>query len=438
MLEWTGERFLPWHEDAALAVEHLHRYVYASRLAQGKCVLDIGSGEGYGSAILAAHAASVIGVDLDAAAVAHARRKYGNANLDFLMASAPELPFPRRFDLAVCFEVLEHLENQTELVAEIRRVLTPEGLLIVSTPDKRAYAAETGFDNPFHVHELYLEEFEELLRDQFPQVRMLGQELRYGSRIRLMDTNKASDSTEFQVRRHPEGFVVDDKRTDRPLYYVALGAGNQVSVPLPPNSLLTDGDNAIGGRSKRIELELAERVEEADHYRRDIDWQREQLATLEATLRARNEALDWQREQLATLEATLRARNEALDWQREQLATLEATLEARNEALDWQREQLATLEATLRARNEALDWQREQIRSRESHGRDLERKYDTSQRDLATAREEVSRKAERIRALEQQSNDLSWELAAIKATRGWRLLMKLREICALFFGTRQQ
>ena len=394
MLEWTGERFLPWHEDAALAVEHLHRYVYASRLAQGKCVLDIGSGEGYGSAILAAHAASVIGVDLDAAAVAHARRKYGNTNLDFLMASAPELPFPRRFDLAVCFEVLEHLENQTDLVAEIRRVLTPEGLLIVSTPDKRAYAAETGFDNPFHVHELYLEEFEELLRDQFPQVRMLGQELRYGSRIRLMDTNKASDSTEFQVRRHPEGFVVDDKRTDRPLYYVALGAGNQVSVPLPPNSLLTDADNAIGGRSKRIELELAERVEEADHYRRDIDWQREQLATLEATL------------------------------------------EARNEALDWQREQLATLEATLEARNEALDWQREQIRSRESHVRELERKYDTSQRDLATARKEISRKAERIRALEQQSNDLSWELTAIKATRGWRLLTKLRKIWALFFGTR--
>ena len=391
MLEWTGERFLPWHEDAALAVEHLHRYVYASRLAQGKCVLDIGSGEGYGSAILAAHAASVIGVDLDAAAVAHARRKYGNTNLDFLMASAPELPFPRRFDLAVCFEVLEHLENQTDLVAEIRRVLTPEGLLIVSTPDKRAYAAETGFDNPFHVHELYLEEFEELLRDQFPQVRMLGQELRYGSRIRLMDTNKASDSTEFQVRRHPEGFVVDDKRTDRPLYYVALGAGNQVSVPLPPNSLLTDADNAIGGRSKRIELELAERVEEADHYRRDIDWQREQLATLEATL------------------------------------------EARNEALDWQREQLATLEATLEARNEALDWQREQIRSRESHVRELERKYDTSQRDLAPARKEISRKAERIRALEQQSNDLSWELTAIKATRGWRLLTKLREIWRVLF-----
>ena len=70
--------------------------------------------------------------------------------------------------------------------------------------------------------------------------------------------------------------------------------------------------------------------------------------------------------------------------------------------------------------------------------RELERKYDTSQRDLATARKEISRKAERIRALEQQSNDLSWELTAIKATRGWRLLTKLREICALFLGSRQQ
>ena len=409
MLEWTGERFLPWHEDAALAVEHLHRYVYASRLAQGKCVLDIGSGEGYGSAILAAHAASVIGVDLDAAAVTHARRKYGNANLDFLMASAPELPFPRRFDLAVCFEVLEHLENQTELVAEIRRVLTPEGLLIVSTPDKRAYAAETGFDNPFHVHELYFEEFEELLRDQFPQVRMLGQELRYGSRIRLMDTNKASDSTEFQVRRHPEGFVVDDKRTDRPLYYVALGAGNQVSVPLPPNSLLTDADNAIGGRSKRIELELAERVEEADHYRWDIDWQREQLATLEATLEARNDALDWQREQLATLEATLEARNDALDWQREQLATLEATLEARNDALDWQREQLATLEATLEARNDALDWQREQLATLEATLEARNDALDWQREQLATLEA----------TLEARNDALDWQreqLATLEAT----------------------
>ena len=403
MLEWTGERFLPWHEDAALAVEHLHRYAYASCLSRGKCVLDIGSGEGYGSRILAAHATSVIGVDLDAHTVAHARRKYSNAKLDFLIASAAELPFARQFDLAVCFEVLEHLENQAELVAEIRRVLTPEGLLIVSTPDKHAYADETGFENPFHLHELYLEEFEELLRGQFPQVRMLGQGLRYGSRIRPVDTTVAADPTEFQVRRHPEGFVVDDKNTDRPIYYVALAAGDQVSVPLPPNSLLTDANNYIGARSKGIELELAEKVEEADHYCRAIEWQSEQTANLEAMLRSREEALEWRAEQTANLEAMLRSREEALEWRAEQTANLEAMLRSREEALEWRAEQTANAD-----------------------------------RDLAAAREEGFRKDERIRTIKQQSDDLSWELTAIKASIGWRLLTKLREIRNLSFGSRQQ
>ena len=375
MLEWSGERFLPWHEDATLAAEHLHRYAYASRIARGKRVLDIGCGEGYGSAILAAHAASVIGVDLDAATVAHAHRKYSNANLDFLIASAAELPFSLRFDLAVCFEVLEHLEDQIGMVAEIRRVLTPEGVLIISTPDKRTYTDETGFENPFHVHELYLEELEELLRGQFSQIQMLGQEFQCVSRIYPVDTNKTTEVTEFQVRRHQEGFVVDANKMNHPVYYVALAARDQALIPLPPNSLLTDADNYIGNRLKRIELELAERVEEIDCCRRGIEWQKKQISNLETKLQSRDEA---------------------------------------------------------------LEWRSEQIRSRESQVLELEEKHDKAQRDLAAVREESSRKAERIRSLEQQSNQLSWELTAIKASRGWRLLTKLREIRDLFFGVRQQ
>ena len=331
MLEWTGERFLPWHEDAALAAEHLHRYAYASRIARGKRVLDIGCGEGYGSAILAAHAAFVIGVDLDAATVAHAHRKYSNANLDFLLASASELPFSLRFDLAVCFEVLEHLEDQIGMVAEIRRVLTPEGVLIISTPDKRTYTDEMGFENPFHVHELYLEELEELLRGQFSQIQMLGQEFQCGSRIWPVDTNKTTEVTKFQVRRHQEGFVVDANKINRPVYYVALAARDQALIPLPPNSLLTDADNYIGSRLKRIELELAERVEEIDCYRQDIEWQKKQidadnyigsrLKRIELELAERVEEIDcyrqdieWQKKQISNLETQLQSRDKALEW----------------------------------------------------------------------------------------------------------------------------
>ena len=314
-------------------------------------------------------------MDLDAATVAHAHRKYSNANLDFLIASAAELPFSLRFDLAVCFEVLEHLEDQIGMVAEIRRVLTPEGVLIISTPDKRTYTDETGFENPFHVHELYLEELEELLRGQFSQIQMLGQEFQCVSRIYPVDTNKTTEVTEFQVRRHQEGFVVDANKMNHPVYYVALAARDQALIPLPPNSLLTDADNYIGNRLKRIELELAERVEEIDCCRRGIEWQKKQISNLETKLQSRDEA---------------------------------------------------------------LEWRSEQIRSRESQVLELEEKHDKAQRDLAAVREESSRKAERIRSLEQQSNQLSWELTAIKASRGWRLLTKLREIRDLFFGVRQQ
>ena len=40
MLEWTGERYLPWLEDPYIGYEHLHRYAYATQFAGNKRVLD--------------------------------------------------------------------------------------------------------------------------------------------------------------------------------------------------------------------------------------------------------------------------------------------------------------------------------------------------------------------------------------------------------------
>jgi 2-polyprenyl-3-methyl-5-hydroxy-6-metoxy-1,4-benzoquinol methylase len=72
-LPFTGERFIPG-TPGEIWVEHWHRYHFAARWCEGKRVLDVACGEGYGSALLARGASRVTGVDISPEAVAHAQK----------------------------------------------------------------------------------------------------------------------------------------------------------------------------------------------------------------------------------------------------------------------------------------------------------------------------------------------------------------------------
>ena len=147
-------------------------------------MLDIACGEGYGSEILARSAADVIGVDLSEDAVVHACRKYRRKNLEFLVGSCDRIPVPDgRIDLVVSFETIEHHDLHQEMIREIKRILCPEGILIISSPDKYVYSDIPGYKNEFHVKELYAREFETLLKEDFANVEMFGQRVAYGSVI---------------------------------------------------------------------------------------------------------------------------------------------------------------------------------------------------------------------------------------------------------------
>lgn len=167
MLQESGER-LGIKVHSAIMVEHVHRYAFAAELVAGKTVLDIASGEGYGTNLLAKHAAFVYGVDKSAEAVAHARTAYTAANIRFAEGDVTRIPLDdRSVDVVVSFETIEHLDMHDAMLQECKRVLKQDGIIIISTPDKRYYSDLPCYHNPYHVKELYETEFIDLVGRYF-------------------------------------------------------------------------------------------------------------------------------------------------------------------------------------------------------------------------------------------------------------------------------
>lgn len=237
-LAFTGERYVP-SELGQIKLEHLHRYAACRDLVEGRVVLDIACGEGYGSALLANWAAHVFGVDIDAVAVAHARARYGgwNRNLSFQTGDCVSIPLPdAAVDVVVSFETIEHHDRHEEMIAEIKRVLRPNGLLVISSPNKLAYSDIPGYQNPFHVKELYFEELKALLAC-FANVLFCGQKVALGSFLVPLD---GSPSTLAALVCNEERVVTGAALTGEPIYYFCICS----DAPLPRNaagaSVLTD------------------------------------------------------------------------------------------------------------------------------------------------------------------------------------------------------
>jgi len=178
MAEFTGERVVPGEVNPDLWNEHRSRYLFASRLARGKRVLDVGCGTGYGASELAKAADWVVGLDLAPEAVDFAAEHYTVSNLAWLQANAGSIPLSTgAFDLIVAFEIIEHLADPEPLLEEAARLLAPGGQFIVSTPNRRFYAESRRLSgpNPFHEREYEFEEYREMLRKRFAHVSLFVQ-----------------------------------------------------------------------------------------------------------------------------------------------------------------------------------------------------------------------------------------------------------------------
>ena len=176
-LELTGERTLPdvpaenyWYR------RHLAVYEWIADRVFGLDVVDMASGEGYGSAALAGRARSVIGVEANPEAFEHARLRYRLANLSFTRALVESFGEPRTYGAVVFLQTIEHVREPRHVLEHFAGLLAPGGLAYISTPNVLTLAppGQAKSDNPWHIKEYRAQEFRELCRSVFSSVRLFG------------------------------------------------------------------------------------------------------------------------------------------------------------------------------------------------------------------------------------------------------------------------
>lgn len=158
---------------------HAARYLFASPYVTGRRVLDIACGTGYGLALLRSQVSYIVGADLDFGAARKAKAEVGDGRAAVMVADGCRLPFREAtFEVITSFETIEHLERRREFLAELKRVLRPDGLCLLSTPNANHTEPVNGKPrNPHHIHEYTPQELRDELGQHFSEVGLLGQTL---------------------------------------------------------------------------------------------------------------------------------------------------------------------------------------------------------------------------------------------------------------------
>jgi 2-polyprenyl-3-methyl-5-hydroxy-6-metoxy-1,4-benzoquinol methylase len=185
-LELTGERTLPdvpaenyWYR------RHLAVYEWIGARVIGKRVLDMACGEGYGSAVLARGAASVLGVDANPEAFEHARLRYTAQNLQFERGMVENHGEPGSYDAVVFLQTIEHVHDPVAVLRHFSSLLADGGVAYVSTPNLLTLAPPGApkSSNPWHLKEYRAHEFDALCRTVFGRVELLA--LVHARRLRV-------------------------------------------------------------------------------------------------------------------------------------------------------------------------------------------------------------------------------------------------------------
>jgi ubiquinone/menaquinone biosynthesis C-methylase UbiE len=231
-----GSYLMPMH------IEHWHRYKIAKKFCKDKTVLDAACGTGYGSHLVAQEAKEVFGVDISQEAIDYCEKNYVQDNLQFKQASVDNMPFPDEFfDVIISFETIEHIDEklQNKFLLEIKRVLKPEGMLIMSSPDKASSSQNE--INSFHIHELNKNEFCQLIKSKFKYSRYANQIASYASLIQA--ENNTSDFNYYITEKTGNRSNISEIDEFPAVFNIAFASDEP--IPELKNSINIDKNNCI-------------------------------------------------------------------------------------------------------------------------------------------------------------------------------------------------
>jgi len=172
---YSGERSFIGKARNAVIQAALARYHFALPFCEGRKVLDIGCGSGFGVRLLADVARRAVGLDYSAETLLALHGSLLLKGVWAVAGSALAMPFTSgSFDVITAFEIIEHLSNPELLLVQGERVLTSSGTLVLSTPNRPVYSPRgTWLD--YHVKEYDYQELRKLLGRIFPHMAFYGQ-----------------------------------------------------------------------------------------------------------------------------------------------------------------------------------------------------------------------------------------------------------------------
>jgi 2-polyprenyl-3-methyl-5-hydroxy-6-metoxy-1,4-benzoquinol methylase len=227
-------------EDYTLFLKHLYAYELATKyIKKNDNVLEIGCGTGYGTNFLSKTGAFIHAIDIDQETILSCAEQYKSDNIKFDVYNGTNIDLPdKSFDVIISFQVIEHVTQEQIFLKNIQRLLKPEGLFFITTPN-REYRLATNQKpwNPFHLREYDKESLSSLIKQVYPNATVLSitgkKELvtieKERVRIARADYNPKEikyvpKPKDFRMRYSTKNFFVSEKVDDNTLDLLATNA----------------------------------------------------------------------------------------------------------------------------------------------------------------------------------------------------------------------